>query len=96
MRTAKSKKLKPALNYNQPWFDVAEASVYLHVSPQTLRRFLHDGSLRAARVGKGFLLDRADLDSFVLRRKRVIPNYRRGTRPWVAQRHAQERKEVAQ
>jgi excisionase family DNA binding protein len=80
---------------NQRWLDVFESARYLHVSPQQVRRYLHDGDLRASRVGKGFLLDRADLDQFVLRRKKPVAPYRRGTRPYVAERWAKLRKEAA-
>lgn len=85
------KKFLPEVDPNQRWLTVLEAARYLRVSPQLIRRSLHDGSLKAAPFGQGYLLDRADLDQFVMRRKRIIPPYRRGTRPWVAERWAQQR-----
>lgn len=87
------KKFLPAVDPNQKWLTVPEAATYLRVSPQLIRRALHDGSLKAAPFGQGYLLDRVDLDQFVMRPKRVIPPYRRGSRPWVAKRWSQHRRE---
>jgi excisionase family DNA binding protein len=71
---------------------------WLRVSAQYVRRILHAGELKAAGLGgsAGFRIDRADLDQLMLRRKRVIPPYLKGNRPWVAARHAQNRKRAAQ
>lgn len=85
----------PPFDPNLRWFLVEEAAQYLRLSPQTIRHAIHAGELRAVRIGKGFHLDRVDLDQLMDRRKDTIPPYRRGTRPWVAKRHAQNRKRSA-
>ncbi len=42
----------------------SEAAQYLRKSPRTLRLYVHDGRLRAYRVGGSVRFDRADLDAF--------------------------------
>jgi len=76
------------------WLSVEQAAEYLGCSPQTIRSILHRGELRATRLGpegSPYLLDRLDIDRFLERRKRVLPPYRRGSKPWVKKRHAAER-----
>ena len=77
----------------QRWFTVDQAAEYLQCSSQTIRSAMHRGEIRASnlRDGSPYLIDRIDLDRFLERRKRVLPPYRRGTRPWVKKRHAEER-----
>ena len=78
----------------QRWFTVDEAAEYLRCCPQTIRNAMHRGDLRATQLGPegaSYLLDRMDIDRFLERRKRVIPPYRKGTRPWVKKRHKEER-----
>jgi excisionase family DNA binding protein len=67
------------------WLPIAQAAAYLGVSAQTIRSILHRGEIRASRLSEGspYLLDRLDLDRFLERRKRILPPYRKGTRPWV-------------
>jgi excisionase family DNA binding protein len=74
------------------WKTVAESAIYLRCSPQHVRTLIHNSKLKAVRCGKGFLLDRNDLDGLLVRRKRFFNPYRRGTKPWVAQRHAENRR----
>jgi excisionase family DNA binding protein len=76
----------------QRWFTVEEAASYLRVSHQTIRNILHSGQLKAARVGARFRIAIEDLDDFLARSRRAVAPYRRGTRPWVARRHAANRK----
>lgn len=79
----------------QRWFDVDEAAIHARCSPQTIRSLIHKGELPAARLGNNFRLDREDLDRLLERRKTFHAPYRRGSRPWVAQRHARNRKRAA-
>jgi excisionase family DNA binding protein len=76
------------------WLSISSAAAYIGISVQTLRSILHRGELRASRLSSGspYLLDRLDVDRFLERRKRVIPPYRKGTRPAVAKRHLEARK----
>ncbi len=77
------------------WLSVEQAAEYLGCSPQTIRSILHRGELRASRLGpegSPYLLDRLDVDRFLERRKRILPPYRKGTRPAVAKRHLKARK----
>ena len=78
----------------QRWFTVDEAAEYLRCSSQTIRSAMHRGDLRCSQLGpegSPYLLDRLDIDRFLERRKRVLAPYRKGSRPWVAKRHAAER-----
>ncbi len=45
-------------------FTLAEAARLLQCHPETLRRAIREGSLRAARLGRGYRLSRADLQAF--------------------------------
>lgn len=74
------------------WLTVLEASAYIHVCPGIIRTLLHNGELKAARIGNHYRIERSDLDQLLTRRKRVVPPYRKGTRPWVAKRWAKKRK----
>jgi excisionase family DNA binding protein len=76
------------------WFTVEEAALYLAVSPNTIRNLIHRGDLKAARIGFMFRVERHDLDELMIRRKQRVPAYRKGTHPWVASRHAENRKKV--
>ncbi len=84
--------VEPPIDPSLRWLLVVEAAQYLRLSPQTVRQAIHSGELKAIRIGKGFHLDRTDLDRMMISRKKTIPPYRRGTRPWVAKRHTQNRK----
>jgi excisionase family DNA binding protein len=77
----------------QRWLTVSQAAAYLSVSAQTIRLILHRGEIRASRLSQGspYLLDRLDIDRYLERRKTILPSYRKGTRPAVAKRHAEER-----
>jgi excisionase family DNA binding protein len=82
----------PPLDPNLKWLLVPEAAQYLRVSPQTIHTLIHSGRLKAVRgFGQGFRIDRADLDNLLLREKKIIAPYRRGSHPWVTERWAQER-----
>lgn len=77
------------------WLSVDQAAAYLGCSPQTIRSILHRGDLRATRLGpegSPYLLDRIDIDRFLERRKKILPPYRKGTRPAVAKRHVEARR----
>ena len=43
---------------------VDSAATRLQVHPKTVLRFIHDGRLRATRIGKAYRIRRADLDAF--------------------------------
>ena len=75
------------------WLSVEAAADYIGCSPQTIRAIIHRGELRASRLSDGgpYLIDRFELDRLLERRKRIVPPYRRGSRPWVAKRHAVRR-----
>jgi len=73
------------------WLTLPEAASYLALSPNTVRHVIHAGELRAARIGLMFRIDRTDLDQFMLRRSQIITPYRKGSRPWVAERWAKHR-----
>lgn len=73
------------------WLTLPEAAAYLGFSANRIRKFIHDGELPASPVGLIYRVDRAALDTLMLRRNRIIPPYRRGTRPAVAQRWAEYR-----
>jgi excisionase family DNA binding protein len=74
------------------WLTIAEAARYLSCSTQKLRSLLHDGELKAARLGAQYRLDVKDLDNFFTRGKGFIAAYRQGSRPWVSARHETNRK----
>ena len=82
---------QPVAPQSNRWLAVEAAAAYLAISPNYLRRLIHDGQLKAVRFGNHFRLDRLDLDQLMIRRKRVVPPYRKNTRPWVAKRHAKKR-----
>ncbi|HXX20524.1 MAG TPA: helix-turn-helix domain-containing protein [Candidatus Acidoferrum sp.] len=68
------------------WFTTEQAAQYLSVSVSTIRAVLHRGEIKAARLqprAGGYHIDRNDLDSWLERRKRIVPPYRAGSRPWV-------------
>jgi excisionase family DNA binding protein len=75
------------------WLSINQASAYVGVSAQTIRSIIHRGELRASQLNdrSPYIIDRLDLDRLVERKKRIVPPYRKGTRAWVAKRHAQER-----
>ncbi len=74
------------------WLTIAEAAAYMRLSQQTVRNFIHEGELRASRLGSIYRLDRQTIDEFMVRRERAIAPYRRGTRPWITEMHARNRK----
>jgi excisionase family DNA binding protein len=85
------KELQPVVPQFNRWLAVNAAAAYLGVSQNYLRKLIHDGDLKAGRIGNNFRIDRLDLDQLMLRRKRTVRPYRRGTRPWVSARHAKAR-----
>lgn len=52
---------------------VRDVARRLGVHPETVRRLIHDGRLRAVRVGRVLRVDPSDLDGF-LARQRVKPD----------------------
>ena len=92
MAIHKEESLAAAPPLNQRWFSVDEAATYLRCSPQTIRALIHRRELRASKLDWGFRLDRADLDHLLERRKKFHSPYRKNTHPWVAKRHAANRR----
>lgn len=45
-------------------FTLAEAAALLSCHPETLRRAIRKGQLQAAKLGRGFRISRADLETF--------------------------------
>ncbi len=45
-------------------FTLAEAAALLSCHPETLRRAVRDGELRAAKLGRGYRISRPDLEAF--------------------------------
>ena len=76
------------------WFDVFQAAAYMSLSASAVRRLLHAGELRAASFGGEYRIDRNDCDELMVSRKAIVRPYRRGTRPHIAEMHAQNRKRV--
>ena len=90
-----NKRKKPRISSafpNSRWMNLAEACLYVRCSHQYLRRLIHGADLKAARCAKGFVLDREDLDNFLLRRKKLFNPYRRGTKPWISAMHERNRR----
>jgi excisionase family DNA binding protein len=52
------------LNMGQPAYTLEDAAELLQCHPQTLRRAVKDGSLRAAKVGKNYVISRPDLEAY--------------------------------
>lgn len=57
-------------------YTVERAAERLSLHPKTVLRFIHDGRLKAVRVGKSYRILRADLDALV-----GVSQPRRGERP---------------
>jgi excisionase family DNA binding protein len=74
------------------WLSVEQAAAHVNLSAQTIRNILHSGDLRATQIGHVYRIERSDLDSFMARRKRSVRPYRRGSKPYVAKRHAENRR----
>jgi excisionase family DNA binding protein len=53
---------------NQKYLTVEEAAKQFQVSEFTIRRWIKDGSLRAAKIGKSWRIKQADLDAFYEKR----------------------------
>lgn len=45
-------------------FTVEQAAEHLNLHVKTVRRYVHDGRLKAKRIGKEYRITRADLDDF--------------------------------
>jgi excisionase family DNA binding protein len=90
----RSKKKDPPLviDPNQRWFTIALAAIYIQLCQQSVRSLIHSGELRAVHFGNTYRIDRRDLDELMLRKKRIVAPYRRGTHGWVRERHAAARK----
>jgi excisionase family DNA binding protein len=48
------------------WFDVKTGADYCGVKTKTIRRAITDGKLPRARLGRKFVFDKKDLDSWIL------------------------------
>lgn len=77
---------------DQRWMRIDAGARYMGRSVQYVRNLIHAGKLRVSKPDSQYLLDRNDVDEFLIRHKRIAPPYRRGTRPAVALRHARKRK----
>ena len=62
--------------------DLAEAARELGVHYQTAYRWVREGALRAVKVGKGYRVERRDLDRFAQRRQRGSPPRPIQVRDW--------------
>jgi excisionase family DNA binding protein len=82
-------------NIAKRWLSVDEAAGYMHVSTSTVRSLIHRGEIRASRSGRGYLLDLADLDALLERRKKIQAPYKRNSHPWVSKRRANFRRKKA-
>jgi excisionase family DNA binding protein len=64
---------------------IAQAGMYLAVSPDTVRRLIRGGSIPHARIGNSIRIRRQDLDSYVegqiSRQWHPVDNRGRGCRP---------------
>jgi hypothetical protein len=81
----------PVVDPNQQWLTFAESARHIRRSAGFVRALLHLGELQASNVG-GFLIAREALDRYITSHRKTIPPYRKNSRPWVAKRHAQNRK----
>lgn len=72
------------------FFTVEQAAAYLQRSPGWIRNQIRSGALPVSPLG-GYLIDPADLDRLVLKRKRIMPPYKKNSHPWVRARHAKTR-----
>ena len=50
---------------SRPFFTIHEIAELLKVSEATVRSWVHDGELRAARFGRDFRIASQDLEAFV-------------------------------
>ena len=85
----------PPTPLDRRWMSVSQAADYIGCSPQTIRTILRIGAIRASRPLSGtgpYVLDRLEIDRFLELRKRLLPPYRKGSRPWVAKRWAKRRR----
>lgn len=73
------------------WMDLRGAAAYLSCSIQSVRRAIHRGEIKAVVMFGHLTVDRNDLDEMMTRNKKVLPPFRQGTRPAVAERHAKAR-----
>jgi excisionase family DNA binding protein len=87
-----SRKKKRSFSASDPWKTVESAASYLSVHPNYVRTLIHEAVLKAVRFGKGFLIEKSDLDQLLIRRKKFFGPYRRGTKPWVTKRHEKNRR----
>lgn len=58
------------------WFDVRQAADYLACTVRAIRELIWAGELPRVKIGKRFVVDRADLDAFAEARKEreIDPN----------------------
>ena len=56
----------PELNPQQRFYTTDEVAKLLQVDPETVRRYVRQGNLRAVKLGGKFIrVDKADLDTFI-------------------------------
>lgn len=63
------------MDANDDIFTPSTAADYLYINVRTVRNFIRDGRLRAARVGRAYRIRRAWLDEFVDRNATVNEGY---------------------
>ena len=63
------------MDANDDIFTPSTAADYLHINVRTVRNFIRDGRLRAARVGRAYRIRRAWLDELVERNANVNEGY---------------------
>jgi excisionase family DNA binding protein len=65
--------LNTTQNVERRWFDLPHAADYMCVNVRTIRELIWCGALKYSRIGKRFIIDRADLDALAERRKHSEP-----------------------
>ena len=50
---------------NETYYSVEQVAQMLHMHPKTIQRYIREGRLRAAKIGKSWHISGHDLSSFV-------------------------------
>lgn len=88
--TAEKSPAASALDPNRKSFTTAQAAVYLERGQAYIRKAVHDSKLKVDGEGR-FIFERSALDKLRASETRSLGPYRKGTRKWVADRHAKNR-----
>jgi excisionase family DNA binding protein len=62
-----------AVEPDQRWLDVKAAAAHVGATVSFIRTLIWDGAIPYVRAGKKFVIDRADLDSYMTRQKERNP-----------------------